>query len=481
MKLNLITDKPDFRDDLCEEARLFLPVRKIEDGYTEEGLLIVHSSAGNSHRAELFEDGRKAAEYSFNGRDTEGLSALEKKRYFKRAAKSCIYGLLSKYTGKSPPWGSLTGVRPTKLFRDTAGTAGIEGALELFKDEFHVSDGKTALLRDIYYAQKDVLDQAGSDDIDIYIGIPICVSKCAYCTFSSVLTSKDGSMEKKYTDSLIRQIEASYPLIEGRKVRSVYIGGGTPTALPAHELERVLEAAGRIAGGCEFTVEAGRPDTIDEEKLSLIKEAGADRISVNAQTTSDMTLRRIGRAHTAEDFFEKIELAAGFGFRSINCDLIAGLPGEDAKTVEKSIREVIGTGASNITVHSLALKRASRFVRDNEDLFMDSKTAEETVSTAQEILRENGYTPYYMYRQKYMTGNLENCGYEKNRDPCIYNIDIMEEAVDILAMGGGGISKRILRGDRKIVRSALVKDVLSYILRTDEMTERNYELFGRNR
>lgn len=477
MKLSLYSQAEAFWGDLCEEARLFLPVRKIENGISEEELSIRHYLSGNEHRAELFRNGIKLGGFSYTCEEHDEENALLHKKLVKRAAKNCIFGLLSNYTGKKPPWGSLTGVRPTKLMRDSIASLGKEGAERLFSEEFSVSEAKIDFLNRIYTVQKPILASIEEDSLDLYIGIPICVSKCAYCTFPSVLTTKDGSLEEKYTEALLRQIEAAEGIIAKRKLRSIYIGGGTPTALRAKELGRVLSALSKYSGNCEFTVEAGRPDTIDEEKLELIKKAGATRISVNAQTTHDATLKRIGRAHSAEDFFRKFELAKGFGFESINCDLIVGLPGEDEKIFNRSLSDVFGLGADNITIHTLAIKRASKFAEENAGAFISAEAAEEMISHARTELYSRGFLPYYMYRQKYMAGNLENAGYSLPGRECIYNVDIMEEAADILALGGGGISKRILKSEEKLVRAASVKDVYSYIERTDEMIERNELLF----
>ena len=477
MNVSLYTALAEFWGDLCEEIRLFIPVRKIENGISEESISIRHEVAGNLHHSEIFLNGEKKGEFSITGEEKESDAPLIYKKFRKRAAKNCIFGLLSAYTGQIPPWGSLTGVRPSKLMRDNIREKGEDAAEELFKSEFHVSQHKIDFLKKICAVQKPIIDSITEESLDIYIGIPICVSKCAYCSFPSILTTKDGSLEEKYVSSLVRQIEAAAEIAEKRKVRSIYIGGGTPTALNAKQLARVLKAAKYLHNGCEYTIEAGRPDTIDEEKLALIREAGAARISVNAQTTCDATLQRIGRAHTAEDFFRKFELAKRFGFSSINCDLIVGLPGEDEAVFEKSLSEVMALGADNITVHTLAIKRASRFAEENEGAFIPAETAEGIIESARAKLFAKGFIPYYMYRQKYMAGNLENAGYCLPGSECIYNVDIMEEVADILALGGGGISKRIFREEEKLVRAASVKDVYSYIDRTDEMIGRNRELF----
>ncbi len=483
MKLCIKTNLEEYWGDLCEEARLFLPVRKIEKTLEEltddeDNIIIEHKADGFMHTAVLYhngtEKGRKNVEAFHYPIDSD---ALTKKKYAKRAAKNCVFGLLSEYTGKNPLWGSLTGVRPTKLYRDSVNNLSEENAKKLFRDEFSVSEQKINFLSKIHAIQKPIIASIKPNDIDVYIGIPICVSKCAYCSFTSTLCSKDGSLEHEYVNGLVREIESATDILKGKNVRSIYIGGGTPTALPAKELKRVLEAVNRcvLRDGIEFTVEAGRPDTIDEEKLGYIKQFGANRISVNAQTTNDDTLIKIGRAHTSEDFFNKFALAKGYGFDSINCDLIVGLPAEDETVFKKSLKDVLSLGAENITVHTLAIKRASKFAQENESAFITSAEAETIIENSKRILGEASFIPYYMYRQKYMAGNLENSGFTLQGHECIYNVDIMEETVDILALGGGGISKKL--GDGKLERSAVVKDVRSYLGRVDEMIERNREFF----
>ena len=255
------------------------------------------------------------------------------------------------------------------------------------------------------------------------------------------------------------------------------MGGGTPTALSEAHLERVLERAAQIAQGAdEFTVEAGRPDTITPEKLRIIKESGAGRVSVNAQTLCDETLARIGRRHTAREFFDAYEKAAGFGF-DINVDVIAGLPGEDAGRLMDTLRPIIGLAPANITVHTLAVKRASAFAAENLDtLPTDAETAS-AVEQARQTLEQAGYRAYYMYRQKYMKGSQENAGYTRSGKACLYNIDNMEELCDVMAFGAGAISKRIFSAEARIERAANIKDLRMYLARLDDVLERKRALF----
>ncbi len=480
--LSLMTDSPALAGELAEEIRLFIDERRIEtvSAIPGEGMCIAHSSEetdGFYSRAVLFCEGaeKSSAEVHIPAR---AENETQFKKLKKRAAKQAVYDCLKEYFGREMPWGSLTGIRPTKLMRTLAGELGGDGAAEVFRGDFFVSGEKTALAREICAAQSGIIDSVSEKDIDIYIGIPFCTTRCAYCSFSSGVTSKDGGAEKRYVDSLLKEAKLASQMLKKYNVRCVYIGGGTPTALPERELARVLGMAAELARGArEFTVEAGRPDTMTESKLALIKNAGADRISVNAQTTCDETLRLIGRRHTAGEFFDAFARARSMGFGLINTDMITGLPGENSDTVRRTLNDVIALGAENITVHTLAIKHGSAFAEANARAFVSADEAERIVTGAREQLARAGYIPYYLYRQKYMTGNLENVGYCLPGRQCVYNIDIMEETASILALGAGGISKRVFPAENRIERAPNVKDILNYVGRTEEMAERKLKLF----
>ena len=393
------------------------------------------------------------------------------KKYKKRRAKQAVYRCLRDFFGGDRPWGSLTGVRPTKLYRETP------DAKAVFLEEFDVSTEKTALVRKICAIQRSFIESVAENDLDVYIGIPFCASKCAYCSFASSVATKTGQRERAYVDALLSELSILPELARGKRIRSVYIGGGTPTALAPAELERVLDAAMGI-GAPEFTVEAGRPDTITPEKLKLIRQSGSNRISVNCQTTRDETLQIIGRAHTAADFFRAFALAAACGFENVNTDLILGLPGEDGAAFMHSLDDVLSLQPENITVHTLAIKRASEFGMRNVGRFLGADAAQRLLSQAHTALEAAGYEPYYMYRQKYMTGNMENVGYARSGKCCVYNIDMMEETASILSFGAGAMSKRVFPAENRIERAANVKDISLYIERWEEMAARKAALFA---
>lgn len=481
--VSLKTNAPELAGEIAEEIRLFIDERRIEEAEdAQEGYFLTqHSEEKNGFLSEavLFVDGKEAAKGTCF-LETEAHSELEYKKYKKRAAKQSVYNCLKDYFGKEMPWGSLTGIRPTKLLRKLMDEHGEAQALCMMQEDFFVNDEKRALAEQICRVQQDIIASADEKQVDIYIGIPFCTTRCAYCSFASGLTTKNGLAEQGYVDALLREIALSQPIFDRYAVRSVYIGGGTPSALRPDQLERVLQAAGKLARGtAEFTVEAGRPDTITREKLELIKEAGADRISVNAQTTHDATLVRIGRQHTAEEFFRAYELAREIGFDAINMDMIVGLPGEDTEIVAKTTRDLIDLNPENITIHTLAIKRASRFAAENAHAFASAEEAEQMLTRTRSMVMNAGYEPYYLYRQKYMAGNLENVGYAKPGKACIYNIDIMEETMSIVALGAGGISKRLFGAEDRIERAPNVKDLKHYTERTEEMAQRKLDLFLR--
>ncbi len=477
----LFTDTAFF-SDICEEIRLFIDTRRIEkleqDKPFAQGLSVLHHLAEKdgtiSSGAEVFLDGNPVSAYEYVCPDEEG--ELGKKRAAKRAAKISVYRALSKLFKVSMPWGSLTGIRPTKLLRDSEARQAEQSARALFVGEFNVSPDKYAFAKGIVDIQKPLMPR--DDEIDIYIGIPFCTTRCAYCSFASNTPGVFKGAEENYVKALLFELSAAEELLCGYRVRSVYVGGGTPTALSEESLKAVLTRAGEIAAcGDEFTVEAGRPDTITEEKLRIIKQSGAGRVSVNTQTLSDATLARIGRRHTAQDFYRAYSMAKEAGF-SVNTDVIAGLPGESEKDLCSTLEGMIELYPENITVHTLAVKRASKFAEDNMDALPGDSQAAGMISLSQDLLESAGYRAYYMYRQKYMRGSLENAGYSKPGFECLYNIDNMEELCGVLAFGAGAISKRVFKKGERIERSANIKDLRLYIDKAEEMIQRKRILLG---
>ena len=404
--------------------------------------------------------------------------ALLNKRLHKRQLKLALFDALARASGVRPPWGALTGIRPTRLILDAMGE-GLPLALAAaqVRDIFRISDEKTSLLTEIITVQQGLL-QAGEKDIACYIGIPFCASRCRYCSFIS-REAGDGKLLGLYVSALIGEIEGTIALMRARglKARSVYIGGGTPTVLDEAQLTRVLEAARPMfSQALEVTVEAGRPDTITPGKLRAIAHSGARRVSVNPQSAHDKTLELVGRAHTWAQTVEAFRIAREAGFTHINMDVIAGLPGEDLKMFRQTLNRVLDLRPEALTVHTLSIKRSSDMRRYGDSLAPGNEV-ERMVALVREQAREQGLEPYYIYRQKHMAGNLENVGYAKPGFACLYNLDMMEDQTTVLAMGAGAVSKLVYHGRKRILRAPNVKDIEHYIARAEEMLERKHALF----
>lgn len=388
-----------------------------------------------------------------------------------------LYDALSSYFSVQLPWGDLTGIRPTKvaydLMRNGIKMTNIPSYL---RENYRVSDEKIQLILDIIENQKPL--EKNDKLVDFYVNIPFCTTKCSYCSFISAPIDKVKNYVTPYVDALLKEIEYSKNLIREKSyiVKNVYIGGGTPTAIPTNELERILQSLSFI-GLHEFTVEAGRPDTITKEKLDLLKKYNVTRISVNPQTFNDKVLEKIGRTHSANETIEAYELAKKYGF-DINMDLIAGLPTETLKSFKESVDKTIDLNPQNITVHTLCLKRASEFAEQNKNIFKTT-LVEKMVDYAHKKLIKNGYKPYYLYRQKNQISNLQNVGYFRDKTICRFNVESMEETTSIIACGANAISKRVFVLENRLEREANVKDLPNYINRIDEMIERKNELFAK--
>lgn len=406
------------------------------------------------------------------------LNALHQKRAARRLCKQTMYDLCRRLTGVHPPWGSLTGIRPTHLMYEalSRGLSPLE-AEKYLQATFDVTPEKAALLTEIVRVQGQ-LPPPGDAWADVYVGIPFCTTRCAYCSFSSGELG-NGRLVEPYLAALFHEMAETARLMAeaGKRLRAVYVGGGTPTALNESQLSRLLEALLRhFPGACEYTVEAGRPDSITLGKLRAIQRAGVGRISINPQTMNDRTLQVIGRAHTARQVEEAYALAREAGMGHINMDVIAGLPGETLADFARTMDAAKALRPESLTVHTLAIKRSSRMHLENAPL-PPGETAADMVRLGRETAKALGMEAYYLYRQKYMAGNQENVGYALPGHACQYNVDIMEETTHILAVGAGGISKRVYPEEGHIGRAPNVANIEQYIARVDEMAGRKRALF----
>ena len=409
-------------------------------------------------------------EYSFCD-SAEAEDELTFKRLERRFAKLHLYEILSELYDERMPWGALTGIRPTKL-----AYAQIEetGEFETLFAQMHVSKENTELVKRVLQTQEGIY-QKKDGNTDFFVSLPFCPTKCAYCSFITAPIEKTRAFLPAYLTCLEKEIAAAKESVGN--LRSIYIGGGTPFALSVEQLERVLVALQEIYAlkeGVEYTVEAGRPDVFSVEKLELLKKYGVNRICINPQTFSNETLQKIGRKHTVEDFYRAYEMCKDFDFL-VNIDLIAGLQGESVEQFASGVKQAVSLGADNITVHCLSLKSGAKL--KEEQSYIKGDRVSLMIEKSREILSNSGYLPYYMYRQKYQAGNNENVGWCKKGTACVYNVDVMEETADNLAVGANAISKRVFTKKGAIERLASQKDLQTYMQNVDLIIEKKREFF----
>ena len=455
----MLTASPAFLvQELGEVARLFPGAEALEisltqtfDGDTFSGTLWLNDTPFS---------------YSHEGK---AENELIYKSLARRYSKLALYNALAAHFQTRLPWGALTGIRPTRLAR---------GELEKGRDflplfhEMDVSEDNTALVSRVLRAQEGLYEKR-EGNCDLYVSLPFCPTRCVYCSFVTAPIDKTRKFIPAYLESLKRELEGAEGL--WRNLRSVYIGGGTPFALETEELRAVLEAVKPLrTNGCEYTVEAGRPDVFTQEKLALCREYGVTRICINAQSFSDRTLEAIGRRHTAAQVEEAFSLARPYGFLT-NCDLIAGLTGETLEEFCMSIDKAIALSPDNITVHTLCLKKGARLKEEVERLREGEMG--EMIAYAREQLTRAGYEPYYLYRQKYMAGAHENTGWCKKGTASVYNIDVMEETADNFAVGAGAVTKKVFLNEGRIERIGSPKDLPTYLEKTQKLIEEKRALF----
>lgn len=390
-----------------------------------------------------------------------------------------LFEVLSAHTGKAPRWGMLTGIHPIKLLRQLTDRHGEAQANRLFREKYFVSEEKAEIASRTLRAQMPVTVDVHENDYSLYISVPFCPTRCAYCSFVSQSVEKTKKQIPEYHALLMREIEATAEIAKelGLTLRSVYVGGGTPTTFSAEQLAemiRVVRASFDLSCCSEFTVEAGRPDTIDRGKLEALLQGGVTRISINPQTLQDHVLENIGRRHTAQQTVDAFRLAREVGFDNINMDLIVGLPGDTYESFCDTIEKVLALDPENVTVHSLALKRSSHITQSGEinKAHADAALADRMMAYAEKRLTEHGLEPYYLYRQSRMAGNLENTGWAKPGFVCAYNIFTMDETETVLACGAGGVSKLKDPYSEELSRIFNFKYSYEYISRYGEILER---------
>ena len=402
-------------------------------------------------------------------------------RLRRQALQQSYYLAATQLLPQAPAWGALAGVRPTKITTRHLLEGGTEAsAKKLLKDVYFVTPERRELAVDCSGSTVKAAALLQPTDISLYVGIPFCPTRCAYCSFVSRTVGKRTELLEPYLEALMRELTATGRLLanSGRQVRTIYIGGGTPTTLSAAQLGRLMDAIGSsfdLSRCIEFTVEGGRPDTLDEEKLRAIRDHGADRMSINPQTMIDTVLRASGRPHRAEDVVRSYRQAVDAGYKAINMDLIAGLPTDTVDGFCRSLDEVAALNPANITVHTLALKKGADLFERRENL-PSAEDVTAMVAYANETLRKLGYKPYYLYRQKYMSGSFENVGWSRDGLDCLYNIYMMEEVHTILSLGGGGMNK-VNFPDGTLKRFHNPKFPEQYIEMIDDVLRQKQELF----
>ncbi|MBQ2942256.1 MAG: coproporphyrinogen dehydrogenase HemZ [Clostridia bacterium] len=418
----------------------------------------------NSIKTTTFYGNRtETAEWIFEPFDEKAL---------KNAVKKSTFLSMSKLSDKKAPWGILTGIRPTKFCRDLHTDYSYNEIKEILKNDYWVSDDKSTFCVEVAENSEKMINLMAPEEIGVYIGVPFCPSRCSYCSFISESAALYSKYIPEYTKALIAEIKSIGKIISefGLKVGSVYVGGGTPPSLGSRLLSNVIKAAEEafdISSDTEFTVEAGRPDVIDDELLRMLKSFDVNRLCINPQTMNDVTLKLIGRNHTSGQTYKAFELARKYSFGNINSDLIAGLPGENIGMFINTLKCIKELDPEEITVHTMYLKRTSRITKEKSWADCADDTAK-MVDAAVDFARMNNYSPYYMYKQRSTLGNLENTGYAKEGYESVYNVAIMEEARSILACGSGASSKLVKNGN--VERIYNIKDAFSYIRDIDEIT-----------
>lgn len=479
--IGLFLDDQSFEQDIRELLMAFYPGESFshQEMEGEDYRLLVRSKTEEDRFLLIIRDMESGKEL------TDSVEVHFPDRFeTKNRIKRMLYKMAMEHTKATLPWGTLTGIRPTKIAMTEllAGHSKDEVSAYM-KEAYLTSDSKINLSVEIASREISLLSEIDFEHgYSLYIGIPFCPTTCLYCSFTSYPISQWEKRMDLYLDALFREMEYTSKRMKGRTLDTVYIGGGTPTSLSAHHLDVLIQRlydTFDFSTVKEFTVEAGRPDSITEDKLKILKAHGVTRISINPQTMKQETLAIIGRRHTVDMVKEQFLLARSLGFDNINMDLIIGLPEEDIEDVRNTMEEIKALSPDSITVHSLAIKRAAR-LNMFKDKYGDLKmvNTQEMIDLTAEYARKMGQEPYYLYRQKNMAGNFENVGYSRPGKACIYNILIMEEKQTIIALGAGTSTKVVFPKENRLERVENVKDVDQYINRIDEMIERKEKMLA---
>lgn len=478
-------DGHNYEHDLFELIRVFFPKDEIvfikdRMEYKNQGYLVQNIL---SHR-----EGKllSVSSIHYNGTiikdflediDSINIHRNTLEQNIKVGIKKSIYNCLVTLSDNDVPWGILTGIRPVKIVHDLMGkNIPVNTIYSILRNEYKLAENKANLIISIANKQRKYIYPISDKYFSLYVSIPFCPTRCVYCSFPAYALGRYDNLIETYVDKLIYEIRNIKDIMSNKTINTVYIGGGTPTAIPTIQLERIIKSIynnfdkNKIK---EFTVEAGRPDTINTENLSMLKDMGIRRISINPQTMNDKTLKLIGRNHTSSDIIKSYNLAKNIGIDIINMDLIIGLPGEGIEEIKSTLREIEKLNPENLTVHTLAVKRGSKFKEEMDSYTIESQKIlqfmlDETINFSERM----NLIPYYLYRQKQILGNFENIGYCKENLECIYNVSIMEEKETIIAAGVGAISKIYYPEENRIERIPNYKDLLQYLNRVEDLIDR---------
>lgn len=480
----------DYKYEVAELLKLFTTqFRFIKDNeeYDKRIINSVNIDSNEVNSLTNYYEGENLVISKQESFDITKLNNEEIKKKTKTVIKRSMFKVLDKVFETYVPWGVLTGIRPVKIVHSLLDKGISESEIrEILKNNYLIKDEKIDLALDIAKRERVFIYPIDKNKISLYVSIPFCPTRCVYCSFPANPMKQFGHLRDDYIKALIKEVKGLAKLLKdtNKEIETLYIGGGTPTALEADQLDTLINALFKeldLTNIKEFTVEAGRPDTITKEKLEVMKKHNVTRISINPQTMNDETLVKIGRDHNVNDIVDCFRLARSLGFDNINMDIILGLVDENLDMVRNTLEKIKELNPESLTVHTLAIKRAST-LKENLDKYELTRYEEmiKMIELSMEYAKDMGLNPYYMYRQKHMLGNLENIGYSKEGFECIYNIQIMEEKQSNLAVGAGAISKYVYVDEDRIERTDNVKNVELYIERIEEMIERKVKEVYKN-
>ena len=487
--INIVLNNHAYRYDVYQIVNLFYDFTEFvfqEENSMQEKTIVMQKDKIISNDDFIINIFENSMEMEFRG--SKDILYYEDSLTIKANVKKILFLYLTKLTDKYLPWGTLVGIRPTKIALSLLkqGKTSSE-IIESFKFNTVTSEEKTRLCIEVAKIEADLVNKE-KNNISIYVGMPFCPTRCLYCSFTSNPISTCKKIVKPYLEALYLEIEAisKFVLEKGLNIENVYFGGGTPTAIGNDEFEttmrKIYEALVEKFSVKEFTVECGRPDSITVEKLNSMKKYGVHRISINPQTMNDDTLKLIGRQHSAEAVIETFNLARKIGFDNINMDVIVGLPGENMTHIKNTCDKLQELKPDSITVHGMSIKRGSRLheniINNNKFAISNQQELNAMYDETVKLAKEMNLKPYYMYRQKNMAGNMENIGYAKTGKECIYNIQMIEERQTIIALGADAVSKVVFLEENRLERFANVKDVREYINRVNEMVDKKIELLN---